>query len=147
MKKLMLKYRAMFSEFCRYLVVGGGAFIVDFGTLFVCQEYLIPDWNGNGLYVSSTIAFIVGIIFNYIFSLVFVFRVNSDSKQGKTVKDILIFVVVGIVGLGLTDYGMFLGTDLLKINYLIVKILITGVVLIWNYGARKILIFNKGEIK
>lgn len=147
MKEHILKHKSLFYEFCRYLVVGGGAFIVDFGTLFVCKEYLIPNWNGYGLYVSSTIAFVLGIIFNYIFSLIFVFRVNSENKQGKTIKDILIFVVVGIVGLVLTDFGMFLGTGLLKVNYLIVKIIVTGAVLIWNYGARKILIFNRGEKK
>ena len=136
------KHKALFFEFLRYLLVGGGAFIVDFSSLFLLKEYVIPDLNGAGLYISTTIAFLLGLFVNYVFSLLFVFKVAKDENRGKTAKDVILFVTIGVIGLGLTNLGMYIGDDVLHINYLIVKLFVTAVVLLWNYGARKILIFG-----
>ena len=59
----------------------------------------------------------------------------------------LIFTVVGVIGLGLTELIMYIGTELLHISYLIVKIA-AAIVLVWNYVGRKVLIFDrKGKIE
>ncbi|WP_040197998.1 GtrA family protein [Candidatus Soleaferrea massiliensis] len=130
----------LFYEFCRYLLVGGLATLIDFGVLFVCHEYLIKA-DGIGLYISTALGFTAGLIFNYIMSLVFVFRKQKD--KGKGLKAFLIFLFVGMVGLVLTELGMWLGVNLLHFNYLLVKVFVTGAVLLWNYLGRKILIFER----
>ena len=42
----------------------------------------------------------------------------------------------------MTELGMYVGTELLFMNYMLVKIVVTGIVLIWNYLGRKIFIFK-----
>lgn len=49
-------------QLLRYTFVGGTAFIVDFGLLYVLTEYL----NLHYLY-SATLSFIAGVIVNYFF--------------------------------------------------------------------------------
>ena len=131
----------LFWEFFRYLIVGGSATIIDFGVLFICQEFVFHYVSGIGLYISTALGFTAGLIFNYIFSLVFVFR--KQKEKGKGFKPFLIFLFVGIVGLILTELGMWLGVTVLHFNYLLVKVFVTGAVLFWNYLGRKILIFER----
>ena len=132
------KLLSLFWEFFRYAVVGGIAFLADYGTLFLFQE----------LFISTAAGFIVGLIVNYVLSLTFVFRRKDNRGSGKSVAAFLIFTVVGVIGLGLTELIMYLGTELLHIRYLIVKIAAAAIVLVWNYVGRKVLIFDrKGKIE
>ena len=153
------KLTSLVKEFARYLVVGGAAFLVDWGTLFLTYNYVFISmedklWTittaagsvvlGNWCLILSTAAgFILGLIFNYILSLLWVFKSAQQQNKGKTVGAFLIFTMIGVVGLLLTEGGMELGTRWVgKEYYMIVKIFVAGVVLIWNYVARKILIFK-----
>ena len=130
------KLLSLFWEFFRYAVVGGIAFLADYGTLFLFQELIL-----------TAAGFIVGLIVNYVLSLTFVFRRKDNRGSGKSVAAFLIFTVVGVIGLGLTELIMYLGTELLHISYLIVKIA-AAIVLVWNYVGRKVLIFDrKGKIE
>lgn len=131
-------------EFFRYLLVGGSAFLVDFGTLVFCKEVLLPEFPLK-LYTATAIGFIAGLIFNYILSITFVFEVAKNSRVGRSFLDFVVFTVIGVIGLGLTELGMYLGVDWLKINYMLVKIIVTVIVLLWNYLGRKLLIFKQPQ--
>ena len=50
--------------------------------------------------------------------------------------------LIGLLGLWWTELGMWIGVSVLGGYYVPVKIVVTGVVLLWNYLGRKILIFN-----
>ena len=57
----------------------------------------------------------------------------------------LVFTLVGIIGLVLTEIGMQIGVAWLgsqPLMLLIAKVVVTFVVLIWNYLGRKIFIFK-----
>lgn len=138
----LLQQKTLFMEIFRYLIVGGSSFIVDFGTLCIFKEFILPDWNGYGVLVATAIGFVAGLIFNYIFSLLFVFNAAIEEHKGKTAKDFLIFTIVGIIGLILTELGMYVGVNLMGIYYMLVKIVVTVIVLFWNYIGRKVLIFR-----
>jgi putative flippase GtrA len=135
------KLKDLFLEFLRYCIVGGLAFLVDFGLLNLFNK-ILPEQGGYRLYIATAIGFIAGLVFNYIFSLIFVFNSAKHSKVGRSVGAFLIFAVVGGVGLGLTELGMYVGVALLGIHFMLVKIVVTGVVLLWNYLGRKIFIFK-----
>ena len=138
------KLLSLFWEFFRYAVVGGIAFLADYGTLFLFQELILTGGTPWELFISTAAGFIVGLIVNYVLSLTFVFRRKDNRGSGKSVAAFLIFTVVGVIGLGLTE----LGTELLHISYLIVKIAAAAIVLVWNYVGRKVLIFDrKGKIE
>lgn len=132
------------GEFLRYAVVGGVAFVADFGTLVLFQELFLKRFHG-GVYVATVCGFIVGLTVNYFLSLWFVFTQRKDSGSGRTVGAFLVFGVIGLMGLLWTELGMWMGVEVLCWNYMVAKILVTGVVLVWNYLGRKLLIFNSKE--
>jgi len=129
-------------EFLKYCIVGGLAFLADIGSIFVFKEYVLSSLS-MGLYFSVVIGFIVGLTINYILSVLFVFKGAKEAVKDKQIIFFIQFAVIGVIGLLLTEALMFVGVEFLKINYLIVKIFAAGIVLLWNYGARKYLIVRK----
>jgi putative flippase GtrA len=118
----------------RYCFVGGAAFLVDFGSLFIFTEYF-------GIYylISAAIAFILGLIANYVLSLSWVF--NKRTLNNKKLE-FGVFALIGIVGLGLNELFIYFFTDYLQIYYLISKILAAIIILFWNFFARKFTLFR-----
>ena len=136
------KWKALVKEFARYLVVGGTAFLVDYGVLYLTKTYLFQSLGDTGVYLATALGFLAGLIYNYILSLIWVFQSAKAQNKGKTVGAFVIFAVIGVIGLLLTEGGMYIGYQLLHINYLIVKLFVAAVVLLWNYGARKVILFR-----
>ena len=121
----------LFKQLFRFGIVGGLAFLIDSGVLFVLTEYL------NVYYlVSSVISFIVSLIFNYILSILWVF----DIKKKQTIKEISLFVILSVIGLGINQVVMYVGADILNIYYMICKIISTFIVMVYNFITRKIFI-------
>ena len=136
------RLRLLGMEFLRYIVVGGTAFLVDYSILYVTKTFVFNSLGDTGVYIATAIGFIAGLIYNYILSLTFVFKEAKAKKKGRSFGGFVLFTVIGVIGLILTEAGMYAGYQLLNIHYMIVKIFVAMVVLIWNYAARKILIFR-----
>lgn len=128
-------------EFMRYVLVGGLAFLVDFLVLYVLKEFILAD-HPKALYLATGLGFIAGLTCNYLLCLVFVFKNAQGTSVGRSRRDMTVFTIIGIIGLVMTEVGMYVGVDLVGMNYLFIKCVITGIVLIWNYVARKILVFS-----
>ena len=84
--------------------------------------------------LSAAIAFTISVIYNYIASVKWVFDVNKEKNE-KT--NFIIFIVLSIVGLIITEIIMWLGSDVMGISYLIVKIVATAIVMVFNFITRK----------
>ena len=136
------RWTRLLKEFLRYLVVGGTAFLVDYGTLFLLSRFVFQELGDVGVYLATAIGFIAGLTYNYILSLIWVFQGAKERQQGKSVSGFALFALIGIIGLLLTEGGMYVGFQLLQIHYMIVKLFVAAIVLLWNYGARKLLIFR-----
>ena len=119
----------------RYTFVGGFAFLVDFGTLFLLTEFFHIHYL-----VSAGIAFIFGLTINYFLSVLWVFSCRTMESR---LLEFFLFALIGLVGLGLTELFLWILTDILLIYYLLSKIITTIVVYFWNFFARKIVLFNK----
>ena len=137
----MKKYKLL-QEFSRYILVGGTAFAIDISLLYLFKNYVFYNFDEIGVYISTALGFIGGLIYNYILSLNFVFDSAKAQNKGKTIGAFIVFLLIGVAGLLLTEIGMYIGIQIFAINYLVVKILVSAVVLIWNFGIRKILIFK-----
>lgn len=124
-----------FLQFVRYVFVGGIATVVDWGALFLLTEIA-------HIYhlVSAIIAFVAGLITNFLLSKLLVFNAN-EVKVNPTLEFIS-YGVIGIVGLGITELIMFLLTDCLSVHYMISKMIATVIVLAWNYLARKKILYK-----
>lgn len=136
------RWVALAGEFLRYVVVGGLAFVADLGTLVLAQELLFGNF-ALGVYCATALGFVVGLTVNYVLSLRFVFTDEKDRGKGRTASAFLVFGLIGLLGLGWTELGMWIGVSALGGHYVPVKIVVTGAVLLWNYLGRRILIFNR----
>ena len=125
-----------FIQLFRYCFVGGFAFLVDYGLLALLTEVF-----GLHYLLSATLSFIAGLIVNYLLSTYWIFRKSIiDNKW----VEFLAFSVIGIIGLGFNTFLLYLFTDLGHIHYLVSKLLTAAIVLLWNFWARKIILFKKG---
>ena len=84
---------------------------------------------------STTIGFIVSVIFNYFASMKYVFKRRDDMNRSK---EFLIFVVLSVIGLGLNDALMFISVDIVGGDYRLMKIIVTAIVMVYNFITRKI---------
>lgn len=121
----------LFVQVLRFGVVGGLAFLIDSSLLYILTEYA----HVYVLY-SSVISFIVSLIFNYVMSIFWVF----DVKKKQGFKEIVLFVVLSTVGLGINQLVMYLGVEVIHIYYMICKVLATFIVMVYNFITRKIFI-------
>lgn len=120
----------------RYLVSGGVAFLVDTGLLALLTETL----GREHLLVWTAISFSVGLLVTYLFSILWVFDNRSVSNRAVEVG---IFICIGVAGLGLTELFMWLFADRCGIHYLISKCITTVLVFVWNFVAKKTILFRE----
>ena len=121
-------------QFVRYFFVGGFAFVVDFGLLYILTEYA-----GLHYLLSATLSFIAGLLVNYIISCLWVF---NGSKFKNRLVAFLFFAAIGVVGLALNDTLIWLFTDCIGTHYMFSKIVAAAMVYLWNFFARKYLVFR-----
>lgn len=162
-KALFIKYPVL-GEIFRFCVVGGIATVVDFFVMGVVLYFFEPSLYPNFFHVfiggkaessltanmvGTGLGFLIGLLVNYVLSVWFVFICKGNSK---TALGFLEFALLSAVGLGLHELGMYVLNSLCGMNEWIVKILMTAIVLVYNYVSRKLFIFkerkpieNKGE--
>lgn len=131
---LLAKTDKTLIQLFRYTFVGGIAYCVDFGSLFFLTEFVKINYL-----ISAAIAFLFGLITNYLLSTLWVFskRTLADKKI-----EFLVFSIIGLVGLGLNEALIWFFTELAGFHYLISKMFSTVVVFLWNFFARKKILFN-----
>ena len=121
-------------QLLRYAMVGGCAYAIDFGALYILTDYFRMHYL-----LSAAIAFTAGLITNYILSILWVFSKRSvDNKQ----TEFLLFALIGVAGLGFNEGAMWLLTDMVHFHYLISKLFSTVFVFFWNFYARKKILFS-----
>ena len=125
-------HRSTLQQFVRYLFVGGGAFLVDFGTMALLH-------HGVGLHylTAAGCGFLLGLLVNYTISIVWVFTQRRQDPK----LEFVVFATVGLVGLGLNQGIIWLLTEHVLAIPLLSKVVAAGTVLCWNFSARKILLF------
>lgn len=122
------------GQFIKYAVVGGAAFVVDFLALYTLTEF------GHIHYLASaSVGFMLGLVFNYVLCLLWIFDQRSlDSR----VREFMIFGVIGLLGLGLNNLIVFALTEYASLHYLFSKIVAAAVVLVFNFGLRRQILFR-----
>lgn len=123
--------KKLIQQILKFGVVGGLAFLIDYGLLYFLTEYLNIYY-----FISSIISFTVSLVFNYILSIKWVF----DVEKKQTIREITLFVVLSIIGLAINQLIMYIGVDKLSLYYMLVKLISTVIVMVWNFITRKIFI-------
>ena len=141
MKKLL-------AQIMKFGIVGVICFVLDYLLLIVLTEAAgIPSL------ISSGISYALSTIVNYILSVTMVFETDKEANQFRR---FVVFVVLSVIGLGLNQLIMWIGTPLLAswmdgvelisrfsdYSYIVVKLFATAVVMVYNFISRKIFIEN-----
>lgn len=119
------------KQIFKFGIVGMIAFLIDYSLLYLLTEFMSIHYM-----ISSIISFLVSLIFNYIASIYWVF----DVSKKQTSKEIFIFTILSMIGLGINQFVMYLMTTVGSIYYMVSKLVATVIVMIWNFITRKIFI-------
>ena len=121
-------------QLLRYMVAGGVAFVADVAVLALLTQGL-----GVHYLIAAAVAFLLGMAINYAISVRWVFKYRSvDNPRYEQ----LLFLTIGLIGLLMNELVLLVGTHWLHWFYLHSKLLATTVVLGWNFGARKVILFT-----
>ncbi len=118
----------------RYIFVGGVAFVIDFFVLFSLTEYV-----GLHYLLSAAVAFLFGLMVNYGLSRAWVF---SQRVITNGYMEFGVFAGIGVIGLGFNELLIWLFTEYSGFHYLASKALTAVLVLVWNFSARKLVLFH-----
>ncbi|MDD6277449.1 MAG: GtrA family protein [Bacilli bacterium] len=122
--------KKLINQILKFGVVGGIAFVIDYGILFLLAKVI-----GLNELISAAISFIISLTFNYFLSTKWVF----EAKK-QTPKEVIIFVLLSVVGLGINEVLIYLGTKKLGIDVMIVKLFATAIVMVYNFITRKLIL-------
>ena len=119
----------------KFIIVGGIATIIDWLIYFILCQFVKID-----PLISNIISFSVSVVYNYWASCKYVFNVTNKHSKGK---QITVFIVLSALGLGINELLIFALNTNLHWNYMLVKILATIIVMIFNFITRKIYLEKK----
>ena len=131
--------RKLIEQIIKFGGVGVVCTGIEYVLLFVMESLLSVD-----LLWATAISFLISTVINYILSVKFVFQVNNgmDKKTNATV-----FAVMSLIGMGINQAIMqagvwILGPAMDKL-YMLVKVLATGLVMVYNFITRKLFLERK----
>ena len=123
----------LIQQILRFGVVGVLATLVDYAVLLILSQIF-----GMNAVLAAGISFCVSVVFNYVASMRFVFTHREDMSASR---EFVTFIVLSIIGLGLNELIMWIGTRAMGSSALavtVVKAVATAIVMVWNFVSRKI---------
>ena len=120
----------LFIQIFKFIIVGGIATIIDWIVYYILYNFL----NVNPL-LGNILSFAVSVIYNYIASVKWVFDVNEDKSKRRMFIEFMIFSIIGLL---LTEILLWIGIEKLLLNAMLVKIIATAIVMVFNFITRKI---------
>ncbi len=155
-KKLLnfINQQTLLGEIMRFIIVGGFATVIDFLatgiTIYFFDPELYPhffevflsDKSGISSVVGTGVGFLFGLLANYLLSIMFVF---NEKGKSKTIGGAIKFTIFSTIGFFIHVLGMYIFNTLLKFEWLIVKVVFTIIVLVYNYITRKVFIFKNDD--
>lgn len=137
---MKLLNKANIKQFISYFFVGGVAAIVEWVMFFIFANVLQINY-----FVSTVIAFIFSTTANWILGRITTFKDNNMYKDKKAKEAFLVFVVSAI-GLLFNLILMYLFVTVMgfdsSLGKTLSKIAATGIVFIWNFLIRKLVIYK-----
>ena len=121
------------KDFLLYIIVGGIATVAEWAVFFVLGKVSLH-------YAAATaIAYILSTFVNWLAGRILVFK----ERNQPIIKEIVSVYLASIVGLLLNLLIMWVAVDLLSLNQMLSKIAATGIVFVYNFLVRKLLIYKE----
>ena len=116
---------ALDREVVRYAIVGASGVVVDLALLSLLVEVV-----GVPLLVANVLSFSAAVASNYRLNSWWTFRTR---EQRSHMAGGALFLFAALVGLGISETGLWLLTTRLGLFYVWTKLALVGVVFAWNY--------------
>lgn len=113
----------------KFIVVGGIATIIDWIIYFVLYHFfkIVP-------LIANILSFSVSVIYNYWASCKYVFEVTKEKSKFRLFIE---FIIFALIGLGLNELIIFGLYNKAGWNAMLVKIIATIIVMVFNFITRK----------
>lgn len=113
----------------KFIIVGGIATLIDWVIYFILYKIV----KLNPLY-ANIISFSISVIYNYIASCKYVFKVDTSKSKSRRFIEFITFALIGLLINELLIFGL---VTKLKWNAMLVKIIATAIVMVFNFVTRK----------
>lgn len=122
--------KKLFVQIFKFVIVGGIATLIDWSIYYV----LFNIFKVNPL-IANIGSFTISVIYNFIASVKWVFEVNENKSKSRLFTE---FIVFSLIGLFITELLIYVGINYLKMDAMIIKIVATIIVMVFNFITRKI---------
>ncbi|HVX56992.1 MAG TPA: GtrA family protein [Candidatus Saccharimonadales bacterium] len=123
-------------HFVRYLLVGGTTFVIDFGLLI-----LIHSGLNFGIAASTSVAYWVSIIYNFILNRYWTFDAREKDSLQRHITSYFLLLVINYLFV-----VVFVSFASDHISYIIAKAIAVVIQMIWTYPIYKKVIFISGPV-
>ena len=126
------KSRSFRIQFFRYLFVGGAATVADLSVYTLLTKgfdihYLLAAFGG----------YVFGFLVNYGLSIFWIFESRHERR-----KEFGMVFAITMGGLLWTELLLWLAVDGLSMDDLVARFCVIWIVLVWNFGLRKLFVFH-----
>jgi putative flippase GtrA len=128
-----MKIKKSFVQLFLYLIVGGLATLVEWGAFYELNQRLTVHYMA-----ATALAFALSTFANWGFGRLILFRVSNQNTWFELVK----IYAVSIIGLLFNIGIMYVEVDKLMMDEMLSKMIATGIVFIWNFLIRKLVIYK-----
>ena len=122
------------AEFAKYFAASAIAFATDGGLLALATR------AGLAYPLAAAVGFLAGLAVAYWLSIRWVFEARSLNNG---LAEFVAFASIGIAGLGLTELVLWGTIEHLAWSLALAKVAAAGCVFLFNFGARKALLFRR----
>lgn len=136
MKKLFSRIFKFFAnvQFVQFLLVGG------LGTALHYAAFLsLLNFAHVWFFWASLAGFTCGFINNFIWNRYWTFK---RTEKGTFKKHLAKFFVISIIGIAFGQAMIYCLVTYLKLNSVLAMLVVTGLVLVWNFAGNKIWTFR-----
>ena len=116
-------------QILKFIVVGGIATIIDWIIYFILYHFVKVE-----PIIANIISFSVSVVYNYWASCKYVFKVNKEKSKIRQFIEFIVFAVIGLLINEIIIWGLH---NQLEWNAMLVKIIATTIVMIFNFITRK----------
>lgn len=114
-----------------------GIFITILDFIFV---YVLGTWTDIPVLYITFISYMLLSLINYVLNVKWVFITDNNHK-----RNIIIFFIIGIVALGITQLVMWIGTEIFHVYFMVVKCVSTVIVNVFNFVSRKLFLEKRSR--
>jgi len=121
------------TRIIKFGVVGISGMVIDFGTTWICKEKLKIN-----KYIANSAGFTCAMFSNYFLNRYWTFESTDNHIATQFTK----FLVVSLIGLGINNLFLYILIKNTRLNFYFLKLMVIGIVFIWNYFANLLYTFH-----